>query len=272
MLISKRMYDNSVAAALEIIRVEWSKKNMLEMCELNLKNKDFVDNEHYMSVAESLYAWFCWAHNQFGDVRSFVETLCNIVDRKTGKKNTLLLVGSSNTGKTFFFNKPLQRLQPMKTLVGSMGNASPFMWEKCQGQRLIFVDECRIDPTNIETAKLLFGGEEPEVGCKGKIAGEVLKAPVICSGNVDPWYMARSTVDKEAMMNRCEKYTTIPLRGVPKYVKDITPHIWWYLVNSLSLFTTSAEYTLENINKQYPETALQVETIEDSVPDELELE
>lgn len=273
MLISKRQYDRSVEAALEIVKIEWSKRTMIQLCELNLKDKSYVDNAYYMSLPESIYAWFCWAHNQFGCVRTFVETLSNVVDRKTGKKNTFLIVGASNTGKTFFFNKPLQKLQPMKTLVGSMGNASPFMWEKCQGQRLIFIDECKIDPTNIETAKLLFGGEEPEVGCKGKIAGEVLKVPVICSGNVNPWHLARSDVDIEAMKNRCFRYTTVYLKGVPQYTKDISPHIWWYLVNSLELFPDPSDYTLQNINKQYPETSMTVQEIVDSeAEEELQLE
>lgn len=271
MLISKRQFDNAVQAAIDIIKVRWSKRSLLQMAEICLQDKSLVDNELYLSLPESMYAWFCWAHNQFGDVRNFVATLCSIVDRKSGKQNTLLLVGASNTGKSFFFNKPLQKVQPMKTLVGNMGNASPFMWEKCQGQRLIFIDECRIDASNIETAKLVFGGEEPEVGCKGKIAGEVLKTPVICSGNVDPWTMAKTQVDKEAMMNRCVRYTTQYLRGVPRYTRDLSPHIWWYLVNSLDIFTESSEFTLANINAQYPETVL-TQSVPEEDPEEIELD
>lgn len=245
--------ENTLTTAVKELRISSHKKSFMDMAEEALTDPTFNKVEEFKTLPESFYLMFSWIEAQWKKVRSFIESLRSVVDKDTHKINCFLIVGQASTGKSYFIQRPLQKLQPFRTLVSGVGNASQFQWEKCVGQRIIFVDECKMSPENMEMAKYVFGGEEPEVNRKHKEQAPLYKAPVIACGNDDPWLLAFNQNDKEAMRSRCIRYESRVIRGVPQMKADINPRVWFYFLKALDLFRTDEDYNIGNIYEAFPE-------------------
>lgn len=246
--------DKMVKTAMEELGVNADKLKFKELADMAMKNPRFENEEMYMPLPASFYWWFNWVMCSWGNVHKFTEDLIHIIDKKQTKVNALVLKGAKGTGKTFFIQEPLKQMQPFRSVLGNVGTESQFQWESSVGARIIFLDECKLSPSMIETAKSVFGGEEPEVNRKHQTSACLYRAPVVACGNDYPWVHAFTEMDREAMRARCIVYDTVNIPGCPNFGGLLlNPRIFWYLIDAFEQTTTSEEFTLEWIYKFHPE-------------------
>lgn len=182
----------------------------------------------YMSVSESCSVIRSWASFQHFDINELIESVVEILDRKVNKKNTLLLIGESNAGKTILFTEPLADLCVFVGRLTGAGQSSEFYYMECVNQRLITVDEILLTREMAQIFKVLLGGETMNANTKHTRACIMERTPVIMTSNHPPW--ALSPGDKQMFLNRCYLYDckTCPFL---KNVNKIHPLAWPKLAN-----------------------------------------
>nr|WPD49022.1 MAG: nonstructural protein 1 [Protoparvovirus sp.] len=125
----------------------------------------------------------------------FDETFHSWITKQSGKKNTLLLLGPSNTGKTSFISN-------LKKLVswGEVVNGSNFNYEALVDCYLGIYEEPLISPENAEKFKQIAGGEETSIAIKYKKPHILPRTPLLMTSNHVPWRFC--TAEQKAMENR----------------------------------------------------------------------
>lgn len=186
------------------------------------------DRADIYETAESSYEMFVeWMNDQKIQPIEFIRQVFAIMDRKDPKFNTLCFIGPSNAGKTLMITTPLRALC---RFVGQMANRSgngDFSMMQLVNQRMIAMDECILDPKNMEDMKLLLGGEELRVQVKYSDHSIVERTPVVMTGNKEPWILDVSV--RAAMENRMRYYPCVEIPELVSIKKQMNPRMWWYL-------------------------------------------
>lgn len=185
------------------------------------------DSPHTESAEESYQAMLAWLEHQHIDPIPFVDTVFAIMDRTLEKVNTLCIIGDSNAGKTVMITTPLRELAQFTGMIGNRGSNSDFVYMELPNKRLCVIDECIMNPVNLEDLKLLLGGEKMKVNVKFQGMTEVERIPCIITGNRDPWCLDYS--QREPLMNRCVYYSVAGCLAMKGY-KQMSPKMWWYLM------------------------------------------
>lgn len=128
--------------------------------------------------------------------------MISVINKTTSKKNCLFVKGPSNAGKTLLLKETLSEIIPFNAIISKLSNSSEFLWQPMIGSRVVFCDEMRCCPEQIEMMKLLFGGEPTAVPIKYQEPGIACRMPFIVTGNSDLWLTTSQTVDLEALKNR----------------------------------------------------------------------
>lgn len=133
------------------------------------------------------------------DVDRFDITFYRWITKKNGKKNTLCIVGPSNTGKTSFF-RGLRQNCP----TGEVVNGQNFNYEGLVDCYLGVWDEPLCADEQAEKFKQIAGGEPCAVAVKHKKPYQLDQVPMIITTNRDFWFWCPT---QEAMFrNRFEIY------------------------------------------------------------------
>lgn len=185
-----------------------------------------------MTVEESLDLFKRWCNYQDIDYDEFCSTIFAVMDRKTSKRNTVLILGPSNSGKTVMITKPLTRICRHFGQVGNRGNASEFVFMECVDKRMISIDECLMNKDMLEDVKLLFGGEQMRVAVKFEGHAIIKRTPCIVTSNAAPWQLDYS--QKTPIVNRCFIYDVKYWDGLIG-MKDINPKMWRKIKDDLNL-------------------------------------
>lgn len=132
------------------------------------------------------------------------------------KKNTFVLEGPSNAGKSAFIRPLLQLLR-----YGEIVNGGNFMFEDTVNKQIIIWEEPLIGKSMVDDCKLLFEGSEHKVIIKNKSSEMVGRTPVFITTNKPIWLYC--SIDKDALANRCYFYTfrkTVDSKRLLAYCKD----------------------------------------------------
>lgn len=237
-----------------ILRIRDGLKSLYQNFTLNEMAAQFLQSEDskktiYYSPAESLELLGKWCQYNGIVFGEFCKRVQEVMDRKVPKKNTLLVIGPSNSGKTIFLKRTLEPLTPFSAQIGGVGNAGQFLWQMCPGARAIYIEECRLAPEHIETAKLIFGGEPATVDVKCKPPSRVGRVPVFISSNHMPWLLAPAAGDKEALENRMHVFNVQSDGDLRSIEKDLHPGLWWYVTEALKRQEDSDALTVEDCLK-----------------------
>lgn len=114
---------------------------------------------------------------------------------RSNKKNTFIIQGPSNTGKSYF-------VRPFASLFqyGEITNGNQFMFENCINKELIVWEEPLINSEHAEKCKLVFEGTTTQVACKFKAPKTLSPTPVLITTNKPIWYYTES--NEGALRNR----------------------------------------------------------------------
>ncbi len=137
------------------------------------------------------------------------------------KKNTILLYGASNAGKSYIG----KLLEGLTTSVGRVnGNQSnpTFVFQSCVGVRIIIIEETRIQGGMEDTFKGVCGGDAVKVGkkhCPEDV--EILPTPVMWTANSNVIKELARSEDRDAFENRITSYEMKKSRVLDKYKKKM---------------------------------------------------
>ena len=120
--------------------------------------------------------------------------------KKTEKKNTFVLYGPSNTGKSSFIRPLLQLL-----VYGEVTNSNSFMWQHCINKDILLWEEPLIGSSEIDKCKLVFEGTSTDVAIKFKEPARLYRTPVFITTNHTLWRFCDN--ERAVFENRCTIYT-----------------------------------------------------------------
>lgn len=114
----------------------------------------------------------------------FLCDLLDILNRKRPKQNTLFILSPPNAGKNYFFDAVLHYCINF----GQMGNFNryqQFPLMDCVERRIILWNEPCMEPSAVETLKMVFGGDTVSAKIKYQPDTIITRTPVIVLSNND---------------------------------------------------------------------------------------
>nr|QEG53723.1 nonstructural protein 1 [Porcine parvovirus 7] len=136
----------------------------------------------------------CLAHQGL-DIDNFDATVYAWITKKSDKRNTIVLWGPSNTGKTAFIRGLRQVVN-----CGECVNGQIFCFEGLCGKAIGIWEEPLISPECAEKAKQIFEGADTQVPAKYKKPQDLPRTPIIMTTNHAPWRFCTS--EEGALRNR----------------------------------------------------------------------
>lgn len=140
--------------------------------------------EGSMSIDQTAMTFKEWCHEQCIDVGEFLLKLYIILSKKDAKKNTFMLQGQSNAGKTYWTNA----LTPFPDCIGCTTQSAEFAFMKCLGKDVIVIPELTLaKPESVEELKQVMEGFPVQVNVKNKEPKVLSRTPVLLQCNSTPW-------------------------------------------------------------------------------------
>jgi len=137
---------------------------------------------------------------QHVDVETFDNDFFNWLTKGHPKKNTMILYGPSNTGKSCF-------IRPFTSLYrfGEITNSNSFMYQNCIDKDLILWEEPLIGNSELEKFKLVSEGSPTEVSIKFRAPEKLERTPLLITTNHHIWRFCSN--EESALRNRCYIHT-----------------------------------------------------------------
>lgn len=187
-------------------------------------------SKDYETVDRSCALFMNWCRFQKIDPYRLIEEVFAVMDRSVFKKNTLMLYGEPNSGKTIIFTETLSSLATHVGRITCLGANSEFVFQECVNKRLIAIDELLVVREQMQIMKVLLGGEKMNANTKHTKAAEMERTPVIFTANNPIWIQASG--EEAAFRTRCYVYN---VKSCPflKDVKKFHPRMWFKLYDYL---------------------------------------
>lgn len=131
------------------------------------------------------------------DIKLFTETVYKIITKQNGKKNTLVLEGIPNSGKSTIARSILE----MFPSYGEIVNNSNFMFQDLIEKEIGIWEEPIINETNVEKCKLILEGAKTAIDIKFKQPTTINQIPIIITTNHTLWHW--TITNKQAIIQRC---------------------------------------------------------------------
>nr|QTE03831.1 MAG: NS1 [Luscinia sibilans densovirus] len=160
------------------------------------------------------------------DPYKFVDDVKKWLGCKHMKRNTFILLGESNTGKTLFVSLLEEAL--MSKRVNCMDMSSDFMFGNLINCNLIVMEEPFFAPVQLEDFKSLAGGKKLSVNSKYMEPQKLCRTPIILSCNFSTLCRGHApSVSENAVKNRSYIYRFDKLYE-PKFTVGIE-HLSYFL-------------------------------------------
>nr|WAX26084.1 MAG: nonstructural protein [Army ant associated chapparvovirus 5] len=142
-----------------------------------------------------------WAFLDFQGINpmDFLLDLAAVMFHIPEKKNTIVIQGKSNTGKTTFIRHLLNLFN-----WGEIQSSGQFMFQNCINKELMIWEEPLIGSDFVENCKRVFEGMNTQVSVKYRAAQTLYRTPIIITTNKDLWHYC--TQDEVALRNRVFLY------------------------------------------------------------------
>jgi len=198
-----------------------------------------------------------WLREQGFDKMEFLEDLYNVLHKKKPKKNTFVLQGAPNAGKSWI----LRSLVPLFMFFGEVraGDSYNFMWQDCLDSAPLFIEEIMVTDKIVEQCKLIFEGADTYVHVKMKGDALLSRTPVLITCNSPIWKWCMQ--EKEALKVRMYVRYCKTMPWLKHFKKRLDPLTW------AELFREYRQY-----KACQPLSTGDIEEFENSQPTEEELQ
>lgn len=160
--------------------------DMLELA-LNAKYVTYLarSSQYYYTVAESLEIIEQLLQYQYGaDIGPFIVRLLEITECILPKRNSIAIVGSPNSGKSWFFDM-VSSFYINIGYVGNFNRHNVFPMNDCINKRLLIWNEPNIESSAHDTVKMLTGGDPCAANIKYQSNCVISRTPVIFTSNTE---------------------------------------------------------------------------------------
>jgi len=256
-------FDTLTKKAMELYRAEELAIPIAERFDTKIAKKRWTAHgtEELMTLTQSLDVFEKWCEHQKIERDDFVDNVFNVLSREIPKKNTLMLEGSPNSGKSYI----LRSIVPYYKYWGevhSMAGGYAFVWQSCLDCGLIMLEEPMLDPATVEQAKLVLEGAPTYVRVKCKPDALMRPAPVFITSNSPLWKFCSGS--RDALTERMFHYTTKAMPFLKTLKKQLNPVIWayyyeLYLIRKKEVIMRKAEKDEEDFDIAVEEEVLRVE-------------
>jgi len=161
-------------------------------------------------VATAIHVFKSIAEENNISVDFLMTNIFDILCDRKGKKNTIMILGKSDSGKTVTVNLLSGALHPHEigtAKIPGRTSSNQFWKQNLRGKKLYRIEEYYVDDQTImQEVKTLFeGSEQITTEIKYKTALPVQRKPVIVTGNATSINGAASmfSSELEAIKNRC---------------------------------------------------------------------
>lgn len=160
------------------------------------------------------------------NIEEFLKHLTSVLDKTSGKRNTFIIKGPTNGGKTLLMNSIKRSFDRYANL--SQGITNNFWLEGAIGCRVIHHEEAQFNTENQEKIKVLMEGGEVVVPRKGKSDTHLPRTPYLISCNAWPWCRFVQREHVQAFRSRCFIYHVSKAHWLEKYngLGQIDPRAW----------------------------------------------
>uniref|UniRef100_A0AAU7E1N5 NS1 protein n=1 Tax=Mops bat parvovirus TaxID=3141925 RepID=A0AAU7E1N5_9VIRU len=189
---------------LHISNIEHIFQNTLHWCEQNKPNcaelyKDLILNSNTCCNANHKIIEKILMHQEI-HITEFAHDLLKWLLRTEVKKNTFILQGPGNTGKSVV----ARSFSRLFDKVGEILSNSNFAFQNLFGKQLILWEEPIINENLSEKIKLIMEGKATEVDVKMKQPKVLYPAPLLITTNHDIWHWCQ--MNKDTYMLRSYRY------------------------------------------------------------------
>lgn len=182
----------------------------------------YYDIEMSLEIVEQvLKAQF---HGDPVQVKEFLQSLLNVVERKIPKLGSLLIKSPPNAGKNFFCEIALDYYWNRGQL-GNLTRHNQFGLQEAVGKRILLWDEPNYEPGMIETLKNVTAGHAFCARVKSQADCAVYSTPLIILTNNEI-----SLCYDPAFATRIKQYNWKPLPFLEQYTKKPTPLCFYPLM------------------------------------------
>jgi hypothetical protein len=223
----KTLWDKARRSNIEAIRAE-SFTSKIHTLSRSTESKK--DSFRYLTVDTSLQVFDMILDTWGIDKNAFLGELFAVLEGIKPKKNTFILEGESNSGKSYL----IRSLFPIfDNIIGEIHaatqNAFAFQ-EDCVGKCLLVAEEFMIIPELADQLKLLMEGSECKVAVKHQSDSYINRTPLLCTTNnsITQWLHGN---DKVAIQNRVYLHQTKACPGLKEVEKPLNPRMWMELYN-----------------------------------------
>lgn len=189
-----------------------------------------MENEYY-DVTTSKVLFRKWLDHQEFEEPTFMADLFNVLEKKLPKKNTFVLQGRPNAGKSWV----LRSLVPLFMFYGEVraGDSYNFMWQDCLDCSLLFIEEIMVTDKIVEQCKLIFEGAETYVHVKQRGDALLTRTPVLITCNSPIWKWCMQ--EKEALQARMYVRYCKTTPWLKDYHKKLNPLMWTELYDEWTM-------------------------------------
>lgn len=140
----------------------------------------YYDIDYSFNMMQEMLA-FQFNNDEFLII-DFVFNLWKVLERYQPKLNTLLIHGPPSSGKNFFIDPFLDYLL-VKGQLGNPNKMNQFAYQECFGKRVMLWNEPNYEGCQVDTLKMLLGGDSTAVRVKMKDDAAVYRTPFIILTN-----------------------------------------------------------------------------------------
>lgn len=190
--------NNFRSQALTEIRNLDEKAGITYIDKLHDWEPEIEDQMKIMTIHETGKLFMDWCVEQNLVAANLLTKMYVILAKKNPKRNTLLLHGASNAGKTFWCSA----LAPLQEVTGQTIQSADFAWSKYIDKDVIMIPELSFSkPEQVEESKKIFEGLATQVNIKNKEARMLRRTPILLQCNTLPW-ARQFAQEREAFLNR----------------------------------------------------------------------
>lgn len=172
-----------------------------------------------MSIDQTANVFKEWCSEQNIDAGEFILKLYIILAKKDAKRNTFMLQGQSNAGKTYWTNG----LTPFPDTIGGTTQSAEFAFMKCIGKDIIVIPELTLTkPESVEELKQVMEGFPVQINIKNKEPKILSRTPVLLQCNSTPWAKSFSQ-ESQAFLNRLYGFTNLKYSMVLSFIDGKRP-------------------------------------------------
>lgn len=145
-----------------------------------IKLEDTYDDREISTINLNNFLDYQLGEDKF----NFVSFLYDLLNKQSGKKNCLNIVGPPSSGKTMFA-RLIKEALITSGQIANMNRNTQFPFNNCINKRVLHWDEPSFNPESLEDLKMLFSGDELSVNVKYESYNSLTRTPVIVTSNLN---------------------------------------------------------------------------------------